>query len=96
MYRRDNQRQYEMKATSASECQAWIDNIKMARSVNSIDINKTYLFHVFFLTQILIISTQHSTVSGRTLNVCQNPLGYTMLGFITFITFHEKVFQKLV
>ena len=31
MYRRENQRQYEMRANSASECQSWIDNIKMAR-----------------------------------------------------------------
>ena len=31
MYRRDNQRQYEMRAASASECQAWIESIKMAR-----------------------------------------------------------------
>ena len=31
MYRRENQRQYELRAATASECQAWIDGIKMAR-----------------------------------------------------------------
>ena len=31
MYRRENQRQYELRADTASECKAWIDGIKMAR-----------------------------------------------------------------
>ncbi|XP_059080751.1 ras-specific guanine nucleotide-releasing factor 2-like isoform X2 [Tigriopus californicus] len=30
MYRRENQRQYELRADTISECQAWIDGIKMA------------------------------------------------------------------
>ena len=30
MYRRENQRQYELRADTASECKAWIDGIKMA------------------------------------------------------------------
>jgi hypothetical protein len=100
MYRRDNQRQYEMKATSASECQAWIDNIKMARSVKSIDINKTYLFLVFFLSQILIIWTQPSTADAHT---AKNPGGDQMFAnipwgtlFWILLLFHLPVFQKLV
>ena len=31
MYRRENQRQYELRADTASECKAWIDGIKLAR-----------------------------------------------------------------
>ena len=31
MYRRENQRQYELRADTISECKAWIDAIKMAR-----------------------------------------------------------------
>lgn len=31
MYRRENQRQYELRAETASECQSWIDAIKIAR-----------------------------------------------------------------
>ena len=31
MYRRENQRQYELRADTVSECKAWIDAIKMAR-----------------------------------------------------------------
>lgn len=31
MYRRENQRQYELRAETSSECQAWIDGIKAAR-----------------------------------------------------------------
>merc|ERR1719458_612287 len=30
MYRRENQRQYELRADTTSECKAWIDGIKMA------------------------------------------------------------------
>eukprot|EP00095_Tigriopus_kingsejongensis_P007206 maker-scaffold192_size271026-snap-gene-1.25 protein:Tk07206 transcript:maker-scaffold192_size271026-snap-gene-1.25-mRNA-1 annotation:"ras-specific guanine nucleotide-releasing factor 1-like" len=30
MYRRENQRRYELRADTISECQAWIDGIKMA------------------------------------------------------------------
>lgn len=30
-YRRENQRQYELKATSESECNAWIGAIREAR-----------------------------------------------------------------
>ena len=35
MYRRENQRQYELRADTVSECKAWIDAIKMARSGQS-------------------------------------------------------------
>ena len=33
MYRREHQRQYELRADTVSECKAWIDAIKMARWV---------------------------------------------------------------
>ena len=33
MYRRENQRQYELRADTVSECKSWIDAIKLARSV---------------------------------------------------------------
>ena len=38
MYRRENQRQYELRADTVSECKAWIDAIKMARSGHPITI----------------------------------------------------------
>ena len=31
MYRRQNQRQYELRAETTSECQGWIEEIKAAR-----------------------------------------------------------------
>ena len=31
MYRRENQRQYELRADTVSECKNWIDAIKLAR-----------------------------------------------------------------
>ncbi len=31
MYRRENQRQYELRAEKLSECQSWIQDIKAAR-----------------------------------------------------------------
>ena len=31
--RRENQRQYELRADTVSECKSWIDAIKLARSV---------------------------------------------------------------
>ena len=33
MYRRENQRQYELRADTVSECKNWIDAIKLARYV---------------------------------------------------------------
>ena len=30
MYRRENQRQYELRAESAGDCQDWIDGIRVA------------------------------------------------------------------
>ena len=38
MYRRENQRQYELRADTVSECKAWIDAIKMARSGQSLSL----------------------------------------------------------
>ena len=39
MYRRENQRQYELRADTVSECKAWIDAIKMARSGQSLSLS---------------------------------------------------------
>ena len=45
MYRRENQRQYELRADTASECKAWIDGIKLARYIYT----KSSLFEQYFL-----------------------------------------------
>ncbi|XP_023333747.1 ras-specific guanine nucleotide-releasing factor 1, partial [Eurytemora carolleeae] len=42
MYRRENQRQYELRADTVSECKAWIDAIKMA-SFNKLLLQKEEL-----------------------------------------------------
>ena len=44
MYRRENQRQYELRADTVSECKAWIDAIKMARSGQSVSDKEIKMF----------------------------------------------------
>ena len=39
MYRRENQRQYELRADTVSECKNWIDAIKLARYVLCISLS---------------------------------------------------------
>ena len=68
MYRRENQRQYELRADTVSECKAWIDAIKMARWMRKLKIQKSifpfwltiswklvnlYIFTAIHLTYIL-------------------------------------------
>ena len=70
MYRRENQRQYELRADTVSECKAWIDAIKMARSGQS--------YHYHYLVTITItvseckawIDAIKMARSGQSLSLC--------------------------
>ena len=44
MYRRENQRQYELRADTVSECKAWIDAIKMARYSNVMTLHVQHVY----------------------------------------------------
>lgn len=56
MYRRENQRQYELRADTASECKAWIDGIKLARYIYTKAACLYRIFLQYFASNVMLFS----------------------------------------